>query len=127
MPDFSKARIGDKCYQLKWGECEITNISSDGKMVKVKGGRAIGWIYIDGREWEDDANPLLYHSRPTISDPPPPKRMVKKTVWQNWHHCGNDIYPTGPIYHNLEEAETCANLISRYIGTYSTTLEYEEE
>jgi hypothetical protein len=67
MPDFSKAKIGDKCFHLRWGECEITKIDKN----KIKLNLDYGWIYMDGRKYPEDAVPICYHSRPEISDPPP--------------------------------------------------------
>jgi len=50
---------------------------------------------------------------PNFSDPPQPKRMVKKTVWLN-------MYPTGSVcygYYNKEQADVALDRSSLYFQT----------
>jgi hypothetical protein len=124
MPDFSKARVGDKCYHLRWGECTIQYVSCDKnqEMVRVNG----RWFTFKGFETEEDLLPMLYHSRPVISDPPPPKRRVKKTMWGNFYPSLEPTQlSTGLLYSTEAEAKENAGQYS--FGIFSTTLEYEEE
>jgi hypothetical protein len=82
MPNFSNARVGDKVYSLEWGECEIIKIKDDSYPIVVGvDGEVVETYTIKGFRLENHTLPSLFWSKPAISDPPPPRRMVKKTLW----------------------------------------------
>ena len=127
MPDFSKARVGDTCFHIQWGTCVINKV---GKLMISFTQAAYPNIYshcwFDGTIDKEDILPTVYHSRPEISDPPPPKRMVKKTVWQNWYRSMFDLW-SADAYPTESDAIEAVVDKERYIGTFPTEIEYEEE
>jgi hypothetical protein len=132
MPDFRKSRAGDRCYHLRWGECLITKVDAERVYIRSlpPNGNITGIFSTTGRAYDDDENPVLYHSRPEITDPPPPKRLVKKTVWQNWYHSSYDkrkFYPGTAVGERKEEVTPQSTETVRFIGTFGTEIEYEED
>jgi hypothetical protein len=84
MPDFSKARKGDPCFSIYGNEPDenghneiILGINLLEDMVSTRGGHP---ARVDGHSLAGSIMPILFHSKPTWTDPPPPKRMVKKYV-----------------------------------------------
>ena len=81
MPDFSKARKGDPCFCVYGGDVEnghneiIVEVSEE--TIRLSSGLMFS-IY--GHAIFGSAMPLVFHSKPSYDDPPPPKRMVKKWV-----------------------------------------------
>jgi hypothetical protein len=128
MPDFSKSRIGDKCFHLKFGDCVITRVG--GKSVhycQIDKDELCSTAWFDGRNNKDDVLPILYHSRPEITDPPPPKRVVKKTVWACYHIGKNGNIISSNPYDTKQEAADVPAINATFIGTFPTEIEYEEE
>jgi hypothetical protein len=130
MPDFSKSKVGDKCFHHTQGEVIIDEVREDCVRVVI-GHVTTEFFTFTGRVEETDELPTLYHSRPEITDPSPPKRLVKKTLWQNWYHriLDNDdrTWTGGGIWNDKTIGERIANGDKWYIGTFSTEIEYEEE
>jgi hypothetical protein len=125
MPNFSKARVGDKCYHLMLGDCEIVCIGEDQIKVQSDSPLRTGWYYKNGNAFLPDETPTIYHSKPEISDPPPPKRMVKKTVWGNFYErFASGCFAAGNLYFTKEEAINMAT--SKVLGQFCVELEYEE-
>lgn len=129
MPDFSKSRMSDPCFHLGLGECYVSHISHASiiseeyiRVTKVEDDSLFDFIYFDGRKSRGDVFPMLYHSKPEISDPPPPKRMVKKTIerWMN-------VYEEGHAYVHETEREADRDRALGRIACVHLTGEYEVE
>lgn len=81
MPDFSKAKAGDKVWSAAYGPGTIVNIDDD-RSYPIKCGFEIGGK-IAGRSYTFDGKasynelPTLYWSEPEIIEPPAPKRKRK--------------------------------------------------
>lgn len=108
MPDFSKAHIGDSVYEIRYGYGKITNIKPGDDYSIVcyfEEAQEQETYTIDGRIWDWHIGPVLFHAKPEISDPPPPKRMVKKSGWLNIYppHFSKD--PVVSIHGSKEAAE----------------------
>lgn len=57
---------------------------------------------------------------------PKPNR-IKKTRWQNWYADKDQQYWTRGTYRSKEEAESCCDNNSSYIGTFPTLIEVWEK
>lgn len=100
MAKFSEAREGDVVYSILHGDGKIVNVRGDGLApIDVEFQDQIIRVFTtDGkwteiRHWEDN-HPILYWSKPQISDDKPPKRKVKKVGYVN-------------IYQNSEGKLSC--------------------
>jgi hypothetical protein len=85
MPNFSNAKIGDKVYSLLHGEAFIVSIDKTTYTrpylnAQIPTGYTFSF-YEDGRAHSLD--PCVFWSKPEISDPPPPKRKIVKSV-EKW-------------------------------------------
>lgn len=112
MPDFSKARVGDRVYDIRFGEGKITSVDKSGRNFTITcsfPGTDVYEIYDRNGKWDyRHIGPVLFHAKPEISDPPPPKRKVKRQVWLNVYlnvHGSVYIYS----YETKEKADDCAN------------------
>lgn len=85
MPDFSKAREGDKVFSILsgWGEIADTKGTVYPLLVKFEVGSSNCYI-MDGRLDRDDIRADLYWDEVTLNVPEsalaPPKRKVKKQI-----------------------------------------------
>lgn len=107
MADFSRARVGDKCWSIQLGECEIRSITQNYEYAIVVGCAGDCREYtLNGRFCKNDAAPSLFHSKPEFTDPPPAKRMKKVKGW-------------APVKKNINSST------QYYIGTFLCSSEYE--
>lgn len=138
MPDFSKGRIGESVYSLEHGEGEIAG--RDGKNVLVKFVRHSAWYDYEGFPYNREADkvPILYWSKPVISDPEPPKRMKKVKGWANVYRQTRDQIAGGhyaipdSIFHivGLWDTESVASshaTSGRFSGTQYLEFEVPED
>lgn len=84
--DFSRSRVGDRVWSPFGPECEVGG--TNGKVISVWGDNTLSVIFDSGKEmsfWRDgicckaDSFPTLFHCRPKVEIPPPPRR----TKWVN--------------------------------------------
>lgn len=81
MADFSKARVGDKVYDLEFAEGRITSIGPDEVGVELTSLRVFYYDFSGAKKRQGYCQPTLYWSKPEISDPLPPKRTKKVRGW----------------------------------------------
>jgi hypothetical protein len=85
--DFTKVRVGDKIFTQESGEVEVSKVEEDdfyaGGYWYRKDNGFQSYLYI-----HMPSIPSAFWSKPNIEIPPPPKRMVKKTirVWATIHN-----------------------------------------
>jgi hypothetical protein len=104
MPDFSNAKVGDRVYSLLhgWGTIkEIRDPPTTTLFVLFDTPHLYRAFSQWGGQLEDlescSADPILYWDKPEISDPPPPKKKVKKVGYAIVYK-ENGRYVTGNIY-----------------------------
>ena len=126
MPDFSKARVGDVVYDIRYGHGKITHINpgDDYSIVCYFHEAQEKETYtIDGRTHDWHIGPVLFHAKPEISDPPPPKRKMKRQAWLN-------IYPANsmpPIIICNHETKEQADALANNERIACIPIEWEEE
>ena len=93
---FENAKVGDKVYDIRYGEGEIISIKESSEHPVGVGFPNIPYKIIykfNGLEYRDHKNRILFWDKPQIIAPPRPKRMVKKWQWIygtiNWENNGN--------------------------------------
>ena len=99
MPDFSNARVGDRVYDIRFGEGKITSVNKSGRNFTITCSfpatasfPAIDEYYDRNGKWDyRHIGPVLFHAKPEISDPPPPKRKVKRQAWLNIYPANNRL------------------------------------
>ena len=110
MPDFSKARVGDRVYDIRHGEGVIVIVDDHCAypiVCRFGESRREASFTLSGLSKSTDATPTLYWSKPEISDPPPPKRKVKRQIWLNVYlHVRGSVYVYN--YETKEKADDCA-------------------
>lgn len=130
MPDFSKARVGDRVYSMKHGWGTIVAIKNNvDHPIKVHlddEDRVPVSCTFEGKHYSMDESPTFFWSKPEISDPPAPKRMVKRKV-EGWVN----LYRDGQVSYQLlskDEADMDKVTLSRNcIGQVFISHEWEEE
>ena len=111
MPDFSKSRVGDRVYDIRYGEGKITSVNKSGSNFPITCHFPATGEYetydLNGK-WDDrHVGPVLFHAKPEISDQPPPKRKVRRQIWLNvYSHVLGSVY----VYQHetKEKADDCA-------------------
>lgn len=85
--DFSRSRIGDRVWSPFGPECEVGGTNAKVKTILNTGIEVVcdnlvpTWLfYTDGMLHWFDSSPTLFHCRPAIDIPPPPKRTKKVKV-----------------------------------------------
>jgi hypothetical protein len=79
---------------------------------------------LEGKLDSTHAKADLFHNETTEDDPPPAKRKVKKTVWQNWYLRRGMLWAGGAHESKIKAIE--GHGVNGYIGTFPTELEWEE-
>lgn len=99
MKTFEKAQIGDKVYSLVHGQCIIIDKDNQGLLVEATSSKYKYTYSLCGRYLSSELQ-LLYWSKPEISNPPAPKRLVEKvkTRYCNIYKNINKIGPTSSNY-----------------------------
>lgn len=126
MPDFSKARVGDRVYDIRHGEGKITSVNNSGSNFPI----ACHFPETDEHETYDldgklvkwHIGPVLFHAKPEISDPPPPKRMIKRKAWLNINKLSKT--DTAVYTHGTKED---ADRYARRYRVACIPIEWEEE
>jgi len=120
-PDFSTARVGDRVWDLFRGEWR--------QIVFAEPAHA---LWIDGLvqlcDGKQNGVQRFYWSPPTITGGcEPPKRMVKKTVWQNLYHYGACSVRLGERRYE-SESTALSNVSNKdeYLGVVKREIEVEE-
>ena len=119
MPDFSKARLGDRVFDILEGDGEIIFIGEDFIQAKFNNG-ALGSYGFDGKYDPKEVLSSLYWSKPEISDPPPPKRMKKVVGWVN-------IYKYPKEYRSSEKIYGCESDATTSAAVATVPIEFEVE
>jgi hypothetical protein len=125
MPDFSKAHVGDSVYDIRYGHGKITHINPGDDYSIVcyfKEVQEQETYTIDGRTHDWHIGPVLFHAKPEISDPPPPKRMIKRKAWLNINKLSKT--DTAVYTHGTKEQADAAAVKSRIA---CIPIEWEEE
>jgi len=118
-PDFSKARVGDRIWDLFRGEWRQVVFAEPAHALWVDG---IGQL-CDGKT---NGVQRFYWSPPTITGGCEPlKRVVKKTVWQNLYFTGEEGYYLGG-FHPTEDIANDKRDKNKYIGVVKREIEVEE-
>jgi hypothetical protein len=86
MPDFSKAKIGDRVWSFRngWGEIKEISLANTDFPIGVKFKEAIDKYEIyfckDGRYYVDDVYPELHWDEVKFVEPPAPKQVDPKEI-----------------------------------------------
>jgi hypothetical protein len=122
--DFSSVKVGDKLWSVQLGECDVVVVKAGTwNSIVCRNGEGNSEPYHqDGRYWSEDAAPSLYWSRPEITAPPKPKRMVRKEVeaWVNVYD-GMHIVDSSMMFKTRDAADvsgTCRIACVRLTGSY---------
>jgi hypothetical protein len=125
MKKFEKAQVRDKVYSLIHGEGIITFIASSGMilLVQFNNGHNVDY-YSDGRYLSNDVEPTLFWNKPTLSNDPPPKRMIKKTVTKYLN-----LYKDGRVqpFNTLKGSQILGQTEYLLVSGQEVTFEYEVE
>lgn len=130
MPDFSKIQVGDTVYSMIHGYGEVVYIKNNYFDVQFEHKQHVynhqgQWTEIDTK----DTRPVLFWDKPQFEDPPPPKRKVKKTFWQNWYRDEAQIWAGVVLHKSYEDGKKFNDkdmIGDAYIGTFPTEIEWEE-
>lgn len=132
MPSFEKARVGDRVFSGTGGVCDAkgqnaTIVSIDPQhhypiSVEYDRGSRDVFTFAGGIYTRQVAMPSLFWSKPEWTDPPPPKRRVKKTLWLNYY--GSDCIR---VYTNESEADRKADRNDPSFQRIVAEVEVEEE
>lgn len=80
--DFSKARVGDRCWDMFYGDVTITEIDRTFHTMTLSlSNNSLIRRQVNGKIDFSDEMPSLYWSRPIFDVPPPPKRTKRVMVW----------------------------------------------
>jgi hypothetical protein len=74
--DFSKVRVGDKIWTTESEDCMVEKVDDDDSTFCADG----IWYEKDGGSPVGTKAFAAFWSKPNIEIPPPPKRMIKKTI-----------------------------------------------
>lgn len=74
--DFSKVRVGDKIWTTESEDCIVERVDDHDSTFCADG----IWFKKDGGSPAGTKALAAFWSKPNIEIPPPPKRMVKKTI-----------------------------------------------
>jgi hypothetical protein len=125
--DFTKSRIGDRAWHIRFGKSEIVRINEDvGVWFRPDHSGFIHCIGFDGRVEETDLLPSLYHDEIKFEIPPPPKRMVKKK-FEHWDLATNNGRLIGCAFKTKKEAEERVIDNDYELFVYPTLVSYEIE
>jgi len=131
MPNFSKARVGDRVFcafgpDVKIGETNATILEIDRKdyPIGIQTDRGDYYQFTnDGLYFTGSSMPSLFWSKPEYTDPPMPKRKVKKWV-AGFYHIEGTIWCRGTgarmrLFNSPEDA------ISKSAGSVAFVAEVE--
>lgn len=122
---FSEAQVGDDCWTIQLGDCEITDTRAGNTypigMHNSSGQRCT--YTLRGYAHESNAHQSAFWAKPEFVMPPAPKRMMTKSItyWIN-------LYPIGQpcIHPSRESADEAKSHIDR-IACVELTGTYEVE
>jgi hypothetical protein len=124
--DFTKSRVGDRAWHIRFGKGKITRINEDvGIWFSPDHSGFIHCIGFDGRVEETDLLPSLYHDEIKFEIPPPPKRMVKKK-FEHWDLVASDGDLCCCKFETKQEAEVYVGETFRYPAFITYEIEVEE-
>lgn len=120
-PMFADARVGDKVWDMRYGEDKVVNIVHNNSYpIKTKQGS----FTINGLAYTNHKYPTLFWSRPEFTPPPRPKRkvMVKKREIK----CANR-YESGFGSGHTTRDSAVRSADPGSLGVATITTEWEEE
>jgi hypothetical protein len=127
MTDFTEVNLGDRVWDVTIGWGTVTDVHPT--FFNVSFGCNIKRLYRrDGVLYGAHENRRLFWDDFPLSDPPRPKRMIKKTLWFNVYKAkprSESDYRLGLSHSTQEEAFSLRNHYDSYVAT--TSIEIEEE
>ena len=137
LSDFSKARVGDTVWDVKWGDGKILTIDSKTSDDGFKLPLIVGFTHnftaifsLDGRQGVGELFSRLFWAKVRFPETPsPPKRKVKVARWMNVFRHGSvngELYSSETLFLDKDTAAEDMETNEDYIGTIPIEIEVEE-